>query len=136
MQDDKRLAAALPTDLHILPATLGSNPGAECFGYSLFRGKTGRKKWSWFLMGQAITDFIWMQDAIQKAFAELFERLLDPFNLDNINPNTQNHGLAQFVPSLSFLFCSGQHQSEHFFHCTFQPHANRPADNAMANIQL
>src|SRR6266496_3256999 len=91
VQDHERLAALLAPDLHILPAKLRADPRAECLRDGLLRREPRRQEWRRRFVRQAISDFVRMQNPIQKALAKAFVRSLNPRHLDNVNADAENH---------------------------------------------
>src|SRR5437660_6696717 len=94
MQNHKRFAALLTSYLHVVPAKLGANAGAERFRNGFLRCEPCGEKRGGHAMGKTIANLVRVQNAIQKSFTKALVRRLDSRHLDNINAHAQNHAAS------------------------------------------
>src|SRR4051812_1904295 len=87
MQDDVRLAGIALRHFHVLPTELRADAGAERLGYGLLRGEARGQEWRRCLVGEAVGDFVRVQNALQEPLAELLMRSLDAGHFDNVDAN-------------------------------------------------
>ncbi len=92
MQHYERPAAFFAADLHVLPAKLASNPGAERFGDGLLRGEARGDVGRGELVREAILDFVRAQDALKKTVAKFLQRAGDAADFNDVDANAEDHG--------------------------------------------
>ena len=68
-----------------------ADAGAERFGNRLLRREARRQKRRGRFVRQAIGDFVGMQDAFEKPFAEPLVRGLDAGHFDDVYAEAENH---------------------------------------------
>ncbi len=85
MEDDERLAGFFAANLHVLPAKLRANAGAEGLGNRLFRGESRRQMWRGVSVRETIRDFVRPQDASQKTLTKLLVRRPDPSDFNDVD---------------------------------------------------
>jgi hypothetical protein len=91
MEDDVRLAGILAPNLQILPAQLGSDAGAEGFGDGFLGGKAGGHERTRITVLQAVGQFGWPENAVDKALPKFCVGIADALHLDDVDPGAENH---------------------------------------------
>src|ERR1044071_502729 len=91
MQNNEGFPTLFAAHFHVLPPQLSADSGAESLGNSLFSRKSRRQERRRNTVGQAITDFVRVQNPIEKPFPKALVRRPDPLDLDDVDPNSENH---------------------------------------------
>jgi len=91
VQDDERLAGLFASDFQVLPAQLRTNAGPESFGDGFLRRKTRGEERAGIPVFQAVGDFGWAKDSLDKTVAEFLEGTANAIHLDDIDARAEDH---------------------------------------------
>lgn len=93
VQHHERLAGFLAADFHVLPAELHADAGAKRLGNRLLGREPRGDERRGIFMRQTVSDFVRVQNPVEKPLAEPLMRRLHPRDLDDVNAHAQNHGI-------------------------------------------
>ena len=91
VQHHVRLAGVVLGHLHVVPAELGADAGAERLGDRLLGGEPRGQKRRGILVPQAVLNLGGEQDAPGKPLAESLVRGADALDLDDVDASAENH---------------------------------------------
>ena len=89
-----RLAGVVLGHLHVVPAELGADAGAECLGDCLLGGEPRGQKRRGILVPQAVLNLGGEQNALSEPLAEFLVRGADALDLYDVDAGAENHSVC------------------------------------------